>query len=490
MLNYFESNTTTTNMGNTASYFAKKAELNILLVGQTGAGKTSLFNYLTNAMKGNKPSKYEYFHVAKNEEATKDLTKSQTQAAHLYDFSLPSLHISFIDTPGLGDTRGLKQDEKNVQSIIDKLQELKTLDGVVIIANGTMAREDVNLKYVIESLKGIFPKSITDNIMLLLTNCTPTTANFNSTKLLGFTPKETFYLQNPFSVWDNNRQKILEGDPKLRDKIMKEIDKYHNDAAETFDELCQALSKVKKVPTNSFVELYDKKTNVEARIIEAMTIISDVKNQEKKLESIKDEIAAGSQTAELYKEWEMTVKSEANVQENTKEYNTLCGQCTSNCHLGCSLDFSVNKEVFKTCRGIHGENCRTCGHSYVHHFHGYKKWIKTIILEKKIDEDAKSKHEEALNKVTYKEKQLAKIKAQIKQLNAKVQEQRSLIQTLIDEYAGLSFGSSMELHIKNMIDLVVLRIKGEKNEEVRKILQQDKQTLENKWDAIKKSLQK
>ena len=94
----------------------------MLLIGETGAGKTSFLNLLCNC----RMIKMLYrefnlellqdFHDIKLENASARQMESKTSSAVLGE-----MRMGIIDTPGLGDSRGIEQDERNVKSIIDVL---------------------------------------------------------------------------------------------------------------------------------------------------------------------------------------------------------------------------------------------------------------------------------------------------------------------------------------------------------------------------------
>ncbi|KAJ1304177.1 hypothetical protein OPQ81_008577 [Rhizoctonia solani] len=146
----------------------RKIALTILLIGETGSGKTSFMSLLLNLFQGNGPFELKDKHFLDSESGL-DLSQSKTTEPRLYSFTTSNgIKMEILDTPGLDDTRGIKKDQKHVEKTYCAIQELVTrIDGVMIIANGTVQRLTLATDYTLNILATMFPRSILENIGII-----------------------------------------------------------------------------------------------------------------------------------------------------------------------------------------------------------------------------------------------------------------------------------------------------------------------------------
>jgi GTP-binding protein EngB required for normal cell division len=130
-----------------------KKLLSCIVIGETGAGKSTFVNTLTNFFKSGTleelkiaiPTKYHtqtetgFKH---SEQDLSDTSKSATDDCTTYTFTDSSSGRKFniIDTPGLADTRGPAQDEKNIEKIMKAAEEAQSLSAIILVVNGAAAR--------------------------------------------------------------------------------------------------------------------------------------------------------------------------------------------------------------------------------------------------------------------------------------------------------------------------------------------------------------
>jgi GTPase SAR1 family protein len=169
-------------------------DLNILLLGETGVGKTTFINAFVNhltyntldeAIKGNMivvipasfsitdPNTYDSKVIQigtpdKNENNSED-GHSKTQGCKSYVFPVGNRNLRLIDAPGIGDTRGVDQDAKNFEHILAYISQYKHLDGICILLSPNIQRMNVLFRFCLKELLTHLHVSAKNNIMFVFT---------------------------------------------------------------------------------------------------------------------------------------------------------------------------------------------------------------------------------------------------------------------------------------------------------------------------------
>lgn len=208
-------------------------DLKILFIGKSGSGKTTFLNLVANLIVGAKyqdERKVAVPHVQKIEleidgEIHSDKDQGQKIECNIEEFkglssennleknldsktSAPNLYIVkdkktgrkiiFIDTPGLDDTRGGTHDEEHIEAIIHTIFFLGGVHAICLVHNSTTPRLDPSTELALTRLKDMFTSSCLSNILVCLTNSTPsiTPKCEDALKELGFDTKKTYRFQN------------------------------------------------------------------------------------------------------------------------------------------------------------------------------------------------------------------------------------------------------------------------------------------------------
>ena len=149
----------------------------LMVVGATGAGKSTLIDRIINYIFGVKwENDFRFKLIA--EEVGQSQAHSQTQTITAYTFywhegSPLDYTLTVIDTPGFGDTRGLKRD----QEITDHIREFFSIsgkDGIDVLhgigfVTHALARLTPTQKYISDSILSMFGKDIQNNIFIMTT---------------------------------------------------------------------------------------------------------------------------------------------------------------------------------------------------------------------------------------------------------------------------------------------------------------------------------
>ncbi|XP_041667013.1 uncharacterized protein LOC121525212 [Cheilinus undulatus] len=162
-----------------------KLNKTILLVGETGSGKSTLINSLVNYAMGVEWEDNVWFDIIEekksqpeNPEEKDDQSKSQTSDVVVYeifgfeDRTLP-YSLTVIDTPGYGDTRGTECDDIVSERLLDLFGSedgVHEITAVGLVLKATENRVSDRQRYIYDSVLSVFGKNMENNIIALITH--------------------------------------------------------------------------------------------------------------------------------------------------------------------------------------------------------------------------------------------------------------------------------------------------------------------------------
>uniref|UniRef100_A0AC35FNH3 AAA+ ATPase domain-containing protein n=1 Tax=Panagrolaimus sp. PS1159 TaxID=55785 RepID=A0AC35FNH3_9BILA len=176
---------------------SQNIQYNVLIMGPSGAGKSTLVNGIANYLKYETlreaeadnqvtaviPCQFEVQdddykgHVVtmgnadEAEENFNSLGHSVTQKPKEYDFPIGiDEYIHIIDTPGLADSRGVEQDNKNLELIRQAILNVGELHALCFVLKPNESKLTVGLETTMRLLLSIFPKKALDSVLFLFTN--------------------------------------------------------------------------------------------------------------------------------------------------------------------------------------------------------------------------------------------------------------------------------------------------------------------------------
>ena len=215
-----------------------------------------MLSFFANVLQGRAPGKYTLAHDQSNEAGGGE-EQSQTQTAKLYTFeSKNHIKLRILDTPGLGDTRGVEQDAEHGKTIAKAIKNsIPTVDAVIILANGTVPRLNVATEYALGSLSSMFRGTLSKSIAILFTNVQNRLArNFEEDSL----PEELrgdnyhpFWVNNPVALWkkyqdirkagtaDDEMEELIR---KSHDRAIQELERFFNWLDKLEPQSTQAIS--------------------------------------------------------------------------------------------------------------------------------------------------------------------------------------------------------------------------------------------------------
>ncbi|KIJ48656.1 hypothetical protein M422DRAFT_86445, partial [Sphaerobolus stellatus SS14] len=472
--------------------------------GETGVGKSSVLEFIANVIAGNPISKYKFNIIDESNEAGGSGKHSQTNSAKTYILESANGHtVRILDTPGLADTRGIEQDEKHKRSIANEIaNNITTVTGVIILANGTVPRITVGTDYALSTLSSIFPRSLADNIAFMFTNVpNPLSWNFAQDtipEVLKHAPQ--FRLDNPLAL----RKKYLElkNKPNTTSQLRKEMRATVNSgeakALEMLVRLFDWLDGCVPQPTKDIMSLYDQSQRIETRISNILASTDQLAGKRNELQKIANETEKAKSNMSIFKDFETIANREEWVQNDTKTHNTLCSvpQCYSNCHIDCQLDFTLDPQGLKGCAAMWpsgGDTCvrQGCGHDRTKHKHFHVMWEKEKRQEKIVDEEMKKKFNNAKSAKEEKEHLKAMAERVLKTMSDTIDSNTAELGRLAEEYSNLSLSGSFSGQVEKAVVMLEQNYEALKEKNVDEVtlnkVQESLNTMKQKLEVLKKA---
>ncbi|KXX76428.1 hypothetical protein MMYC01_200171 [Madurella mycetomatis] len=187
--------------------------VNILLLGETGVGKSTFINAFINYISfdtldealqsdrlhwvvpcafstqvmdrtrpGGKITEHRVVVGSRDDERDGSRGNSATQQTSVYPINIGAKTIRLIDTPGVGDTRGPNADKKNMADILATINSYEELHGIIILLKSNNARLTVTFRFCIQELLTHLHRDALHNIAF----------GFTNTRISNYTPGDTF----------------------------------------------------------------------------------------------------------------------------------------------------------------------------------------------------------------------------------------------------------------------------------------------------------
>ncbi|XP_024661730.2 uncharacterized protein LOC101476101 [Maylandia zebra] len=415
---------------------SSKPNRTIMVLGATGAGKTTLINGMINYILGVKWEDPYRFNLVNETQSTSQAHSQTSEVAvykinHQEGFQIP-FSLIIVDTPGFGDTRGIERDRE----IVEQLRNLFTsshgvsdIDAVCFVAQAALARLTPTQKYVFDSVLSIFGKDVAENISIVVTFADgqrpPVLEAINAAGVPCPKTKDglpVHFKFNNSALFANN--KSAEGDRMSDDDDEGGFDQmFWEMGTKSMKRFFATLNKIEtKSLTLTKEVLRERKQleisveNLQEQVKLGLAKLEEIKETREKLKEYEAEISRNENF-----EFEVTVKKP--VQEDISgsgNYITNCQQCHVTCHYPCAYANDADK---RSCGAMGPDGyCTQCPGKCIWnvHFNQKYKWGYEDVKEKRTIKELEEKYREATGEKMTVQKVIDKLNAEYKSLQADV----------------------------------------------------------------------
>ncbi|XDV48059.1 hypothetical protein PO909_017557 [Leuciscus waleckii] len=339
---------------------SKKPHKTILMVGETGTGKTTLINAMTNYMLGVQREDKVWFEITDDQSNRKDHSPTTIITVYgVYDQKSPD-DLTIIDTPGYGNTRGISFDKEIAMNLLRLSKDgLHEVDAVCLVVDASQTRLSDRQIYIFDAVQSLFGRDIAENIVLIFTHST------------GAHPK------NVLTAVKEAKIKCAVNEQN------QPVFFLHSEMMRFF----KFLENIKPKTLKMTQEVLQKREQLEANVSNLQLRVQVMEQKQNELKQTQAALEENKKYVEDNKNFEYEVEVSYKL---TKEA-TCCPVCEENCHYpGCWWVRDLS-----WCSVMKDYHCTVCTNKchYSEHVKEAKIYVAKKKKEKRTYEDLKKKYD-------------------------------------------------------------------------------------------------
>ena len=434
----------------------------LMVVGATGAGKTTLINGMVNFILGvDWKDTFRYKLVVENKGISQ--ANSQTKEITAYTFypmkgSAIPYTFTIIDTPGFGDTEGLKRDKFITSQIkeffsIPPPNGIDHLDGIGFVTQASLARLTPPQEYIFNSVLSIFGNDVSKNIFMMLTFADGQQPPVLEAIKKANIPSDKYFKFNNSALFAENKETEESFDAMFWKMGFHSFQKFFAEFAKT-----ESVSlRLTKEVLNEREQLQTLIEGLNPQITRGLNKIEEMRQEELVLQHHVKEIETNK---DFTYEVEVTKPSYVSL-EGTGRHTTTCLKCNYTCHQDCQIADDCNKRNCWAMDKATGD-CRICTLNCIWSDHKNLPYLieYETVTEIRKSADLQAKYETAVSGKS-------KVEGMIQQLEQFLQGVHTGVMTMINQ-AQQSLRRLDEIALKpnplTQVQYLELLIESEKNE--------------------------
>ena len=396
-----------------------------MVVGATGAGKSTLVNGMVNYLLGVQWNDEFRFKII-TEESKASQAHSQTQYITAYTFhpmkgSAVPFAFTIIDTPGFGGTEGLESDKKITEQIkeffsIAPPDGIDHLDGIGFVFPSSQPRLTPTQKYIFDSILSIFGNDVAKNIFMMITFADgqrpPILEAIKEANIPG--GGEMFFKFNNSALFAENKDSSEWSFDEMFWKMgLSSFGKF-------FEEFPKAESvslRLTKEVLQEREELHCLVEGLNDRIVFGLNKIEEIRQEEIVLQQREKEI----QTNKDFTYRINVTKPVYTSLEGTGQHTTTYIPCNKTCHTDCKIPDDDRKRKCRAMDKFTGE-CRICPRKCHWSEHKNRPYVikYETVTETRTAEDLKKKYHKAVKEKTTSEKMMQSLEESLQKVHVEV----------------------------------------------------------------------